>query len=281
MASIIIPAHNEAGVIERSLKAVLSQAAPDDEIIVCANGCTDGTEEIASGFAPRVRVISSPRPSKVDALNLGDAAATCFPRIYADADVEMQAGCLDSLKQELAQGRFLAMSPDPVMDLSRSSWPVRAYFAIWLSLPFCQQGMIGSGIYALTRQGRARFEQFPDLIADDGYVRALFKEHERCKVAEAKVIVRPPTNLRMLIKVKIRSRMGQIQLAQRHPELKANEDKAFSRGFSTVLRSPLRWPAAVVYLGVALVTRVAGRRKLRYLSAYEWDRDLSSRSTGG
>ncbi len=278
MASIIVPAYNESAVIERSLKAILSQAETCDEIIVCANGCTDETEDIANTFAPRVVVLSSEYGSKTNALNMGDAVAKSFPRIYIDADVELMSGCLDRLKTELGSGRYLAAAPEPIVDLSRSSWPVRAYFTTWLSLPFCQQGMAGAGVYALSAKGRGRFEHFPNLIADDGYVRALFKEHERCKVRQARVRVRPPTTLGALLKVKTRSRMGQMQLAQRHPELRKNEQKRLSDGIGFVLRHPQRWPAATVYLAVTLITRVVGRRKLRNLASYTWDTDISSRT---
>lgn len=278
MASIIVPAYNEASVIERSLRAILFQAEPEDEIIVCANGCNDATEEIAKTFSPRVVVLVSEYGSKTNALNIGEAVAKSFPRIYIDADVELMPGCLDRLKVQLSSGRYLAAAPEPIVDLSRSSWPVRAYFATWLSLPFCQQGMAGAGVYALTEKGRSRFGHFPNLIADDGYVRALFKEHERCKVSRAQVRVRPPTKLKMLLKVKTRSRMGQMQLAQRHPELRKNEQKKLSNGIGFVFMHPFRWPAAAVYLAVTLITRVAGRRKLRTLASYTWDTDLSSRT---
>ncbi|WP_166260766.1 glycosyltransferase [Marinobacter salicampi] len=278
MASIIMPAYNEASVICRSLHAVISQAEPDDEIFVCVNGCTDNTEQLAKTFGPRVTVLSTPCASKTRALNMGDKAATSFPHIYIDADVELNNGCLKLLKKALTSGRFLAGAPKPMMDLSRSSWPVRAYYDIWLALPYCRQGMIGAGVYAISEEGRARFEQFPDLIADDGYIRALFKEHERCQVAGAYVIVRAPATLKSLVKIKTRSRMGQMQLSKVYPELKPNERKAYGRGIFSVTRSPLRWAAGAVYLWVSLITRVIGRHKLIHLSAYQWEKDHSSRA---
>lgn len=277
MASVIIPAHNEEAVISRSIGAVLSQATPKDEIFVCVNGCTDGTEQVAKTFAPRVTVLSTSYASKVYALNQGDAAACSFPRVYLDADVELTEGCLDLLKKALTDDRFLAAAPEPQMDLSRSSWAVRAYYDVWLSLPYCQRGMMGAGVYAMSKEGRNRFDRFPELIADDGFVRALFQEHERCRVVGARVLVRAPVSLKYLLRIKIRSRIGQMQLALEHPELKQNEVKSYSHGIWSTIRNPLRWPAAMIYLWVSVITRILGRHELSRLSQYRWQKDLSSR----
>lgn len=43
--------------------------------------------------------------------------------------------------------------------------------------------MIGTGVFALSRTGRERFNLFPDIIADDGFIRAMFKKEERVSVA--------------------------------------------------------------------------------------------------
>src|SRR4029453_13779336 len=87
MTSIIIPAHNEESVIRRGLHAVLDGAAPGElEVIVVCNGCSDATADVAREFGIAVRVIETDVPSKSNALNLGDAAATRFPRFYLEAD---------------------------------------------------------------------------------------------------------------------------------------------------------------------------------------------------
>ena len=74
---------------------------------------------------------------------------------------------------------MLAVSPVPEVDFSRSSWFVKAYYDIWHNMPFCKSGLIGGCVYAMSEEGRKRFDKFPDIIADDGYARALFKEQER------------------------------------------------------------------------------------------------------
>ena len=90
MISIVVPARNEGFVIARTLRAMATGAVPGElDVIVVCNGCTDNTADIARSFGPPVRVIETEVGSKVHALNLGDQAASTFPRIYADADVEI------------------------------------------------------------------------------------------------------------------------------------------------------------------------------------------------
>ena len=277
MSTIILPAHNESTVIAKTLESLLRQVEDGDEIIVVSNGCTDETEAIARSFEPRITVINTPIPSKVNALNLGDQCARTYPRIYMDADITLADGALGVIKQTLASGQYLAVAPDPIMDLGGSSWAVKAYYDIWLSMPFCQSGMIGAGVYALSEEGRKRFDHFPDVIADDGFVRALFKEHERGKAIGAKSIVRAPATLYWLMKIKVRSRMGQMQLANRYPELIKNEQKNHSGGILSTLRYPFNWPKVIVYLYISVMSRILARRRLVNIAAYQWEKDISSR----
>lgn len=277
MACIIIPAHNEASVIERSLQSLIEQARSEDQIIVSCNGCTDDTVQIARRFEPRVTVLDSPIPSKTCALNFGEQSATTFPRIYMDADIILGEGALQKIEQALSPGGLLAVSPEPSMDLDEASWGVRAYYDIWLSMPYCQKGMLGAGVYALSEEGRKRFDSFPQLIADDGYVRALFKEYERGKVKGAKATVKAPASLHWLIKIKTRSRLGAMELAIKHPELIANEEKDYSSAFLGVLSHPEKWLKFSIYLYVNLVSRFLAKRRMAQIGQYKWEKDFSSR----
>ncbi len=277
MSAIILPAHNESGVIAETLESLLRQVEEDDEVIVICNGCKDETETIARRFEPRITVINTPIPSKVNALNLGDQCARTYPRIYMDADIRLADGALSAIKKTLVRGPELAVSPDPIMDFGGSNWAVKAYYDIWLAMPFCQSGMIGAGIYALSEEGRKRFDNFPDVIADDGFVRALFKEHERGKVTGAIAIVRAPATLYWLMKIKVRSRMGQMQLANAYPSLIKNERKNYSGGILDNVTKPLNWPKVIIYLYVSIMSRIRARRRLDNISSYLWEKDNSSR----
>src|SRR4051812_43587590 len=93
--SIIIPAHNEATVVARTLESILANKFSGPlQIIVVANGCTDATAEVVKRFAEHVELVETPVGSKTHALNLGDRVAKHDLRAYLDADIELSDNVL-------------------------------------------------------------------------------------------------------------------------------------------------------------------------------------------
>lgn len=282
--SIVIPAHNEESVLGRCLDALLGGANPGElEVVVVCNGCSDRTADVARRYGDAVRVIDTPVASKANALNLGDDAVRGFPRLYVDADVVLPIGSARALRERLDAPGALAAAPAMRMEYSTASGAVRAFYDVWTRMPYTREGMIGVGVYALSREGRARFERFPDVIADDGYVRMLFTAAERLRVDEAPVTVAAPATIPDLVRIMTRSRLGGFELASKFPELVAREQagKSYGGAFSIVAVRPWLWPAAIVYLWVNVASRVRARRQLRRRDAYVWERDTSSRKPAG
>jgi glycosyltransferase involved in cell wall biosynthesis len=211
MISILIPAHTEGCVLGRLLAGIVND--PYIQIIVVANGCSDNTADVARRFGERVAVIETQIGSKANALNLGDQVATAFPRVYIDADVRFDAASIRALVEPLQDGKYLAASPRVEHDLTEASWFVRAFYEIDRRLPSSKETIGGSGVYALSKEGRRRFQAFPMIIADDAFVRRHFKPEERIVVKEAVSIVTPPTTLRGLVKIKTRSHYGNYEIA--------------------------------------------------------------------
>jgi glycosyltransferase involved in cell wall biosynthesis len=283
LASIIIPAYNEAAVIGRTLDHLLRDApAGDLEIIVCCNGCKDGTAEIARRFGPPVRVIETAKGSKTHALNLGDTAATSFPRIYLDADILLSYATVTSIVRALQDSQALAVAPRMRVDLAGRSWAVRAFYDVWLKTPYHLRGMIGSGVYALSEAGRKRFEAFPEIIADDGYVRAHFHPDERRVLEDCGFTIIPPASLGGLLRIKTRAALGNKELAQKYPaliqRLAQQEHCAGHYGdYWKLAWQPALWPELGVYAFVKSVAAVRARSQLWKLNAYRWERDETSR----
>jgi len=281
MVSVIIPAHNEEATIERCLSGLVGHVhIPDLQLIVVCNGCTDRTVEVAKTFGDAIDLIQTPVASKTHALNLGDRLARNYPRVYMDADVMMTLQDLLALVTALEEGA-LAASPQISMNLSQCSWAVRAYYAVWTSLPYARKGLMGSGVYGLSRVGRDRFMNFPDIIADDGFVRLLFSPHERSVARNARSIVSGPRTVGDLIKIKTRSRLGGHQLTRRYPHFKNNEDKTYWRAGFGLLCCPRLWSSIPVYLYVNLVARRRAHKQFRELGSYIWERDEGSRIGAG
>ena len=278
MVSVIIPAYNEGAVIARFLRAVLASAVPDGlEVIVVCNGCTDETAAIASQFGPPVRVIETDIAGKTHALNLGDQAASSFPRIYADADVVITSQVISALVDRLQGGDVLAVAPSPAIDLTGCSRLVRAYYEVRARLPSAREGIGGSGVYALSEAGRRRFGEFPNVIADDGYVRLQFKSHERETLKDARSIVFAPRTVRDLLRIRIRTYAGTIELARHFPELWANRGESNHGAVIRLLRSLHLWPKLLVYYYVNIIARWQSLAPFRRRTA-RWERDNTSRT---
>ena len=246
IASIVIPAHNEAAVIARTLSSLLVDSAEGEfQIIVVCNGCSDRTFEISSEFANRgVRTVSIETPSKIAALNAGDALANVMPRIYMDADIRMTAASVRKLVATLDSGA-LAAAPRPWLDMDGCSTLVRSYFKVWSRLGHVSRGL-GSGVYALSAEGRARFAEFPDVIADDYFVYCLVNGDERVSPVDAVSVVEQPRTLRDLANRRLRVEKGNSEL----------RDQGISAGsggaglIDIVKADPRLLPNAVLYAGI-------------------------------
>jgi glycosyltransferase involved in cell wall biosynthesis len=277
MISIIIPAHNESAVIARTLQFMLKDAAPGEfELIVVCNGCTDETAAEARRFVPAVRVIETETPGKTNALNLGDHAAGFFPRIYLDADVLIAADTLRQLAQRLDAGDVLAVAPKAHPDLTGCSRAVRAFYAVRALLPSAEEGIGGSGVYALSRAGRSRFDLFPGVIADDGFVRIQFQPYERATLAQVTSTIFPPRTLRELIAIKTRSHYGSFELAHRFPSLWTRRGQSNNRALLRLFAQPRLWIKLAVYCFVMTCARRRARQRLNR-GPMPWERDHSSR----
>jgi glycosyltransferase involved in cell wall biosynthesis len=278
MISIVVPAHNESSVIARTLGAWVGNSGSDgiDVVVVC-NGCTDDTADIARRFGPTVRVIESEVASKTHALNLGDQTSLVFPRIYADADIVITVDAIRALTRRLERGDVLAVAPTPDINLTDCSWLVRQYYDIRSRLPSSREGIGGSGVYALSEEGRQRFNQFPEVIADDTYVRLQFKPEERETLPFVKSTVSPPRTIPQLIAVRTRAYTGTFDLAHRFPELRVNKGETNNRTLIALFKEPRLWSGLLIYCYVNIFARYRATVRSR-TGASVWQRDETSRA---
>ena len=193
--SVVIPAHNEESVIERCLGTLTAGAAPGElDVVVVCNGCKDRTAAIARGVAG-VRVVELDVASKAAALNAGDDHATHFPRIYLDADIELSLSALRATDAK-PHREVLCAAPTPVFEVEGRPMLIREYYRVWGELPYLTEAMVGTGVYALSEAGRARFGRFPPITADDQFVLQQFDRTERRAIADHHFVVHTPTTIR-------------------------------------------------------------------------------------
>lgn len=277
--SIVIPAHNEESVVGRCLDHLLKGAYPGEvEVIVVCNGCSDRTAEVARRFGRNVRVLETTIPSKINALNMGDQAASGFPRFYIDADVVMTIEALRKTAAALYAGSYLAAAPEVQWNLQHSNWFVRAFYSVWQCQPYFDSGRIGAGVYALNELGHKRLGEFPQVTADDEYVRRLFSADERITVRGCSFQVTPPRTLSDLIKIKTRSRRGNMELVRKFPHLTRPARESRWKFICRLALRPALWLSSLVYFAVVVRTTLRARQTLKRGVPAVWERDLSSRT---
>lgn len=277
MATIIIPAHNEAAVIRHCLDSIVHQTNVD-KIIVACNGCTDNTVEIINTHYANIDklvCLDIDKPSKTNAINEAEKYVHTYPVFYIDADTHLSNDAITNIISGMQTQQLELAAPTPMIDTSASSWLVKQYYKIWLQLPYIKAGVIATCSFVVSEQGRKRFHQFPDIINDDGYMRCQFKANEIGNIANSEITIKAPRDVYSLIKIKTRARLGNIQLQRlqlcTHPPA-----KHYAQSFSHFLFSK-HAHSALVYYGIAIIIRIRAQLQLRKLQNYQWEKDLSSR----
>lgn len=259
-ASVIIPAHDEERAIRATLLVLLESAgAGDFEVIVVANGCTDATAEVARAAGAElglpIEVVEISAASKTAALNAGDRIATAFPRVYLDADVACPTSTLRSMVGTLHHAGIELAVATRRLDLEHASGWVRRYYRAWSSLPRVRAEFSGRGAYAFSREGRARFGRFPEIVADDFWaVRQVAPD--RAVIVPEEVVIRPPMDLASLVHVRSR-----IYAGNRSAGIPTDRSTTGRSDVMFLIRHPHHWPAAAVFIGINVYVKAIGVRR--------------------
>ncbi|PYQ63087.1 MAG: hypothetical protein DMF58_00055 [Acidobacteria bacterium] len=203
LVSIIIPARNEARVIERTVRAFLAQDYANFELIVVNDRSTDGTGEILRGIAdPRLTIIDAEEPpagwlGKPWALEQGSACARGELFLFVDADLiyapEAVRAAVADLESE--QAGLLAVWPRLEMRTfaEQVALPMMSFFGfsalpLWLANRSRAVGLaIGGGSGNLIRRSLldkiGGFRALKDAVVDDvGLARHARQQRERTRI---------------------------------------------------------------------------------------------------
>jgi hypothetical protein len=278
VAGVVIPAHNEERVIARTLdRLAVGVSRGDLEVVVVCNGCTDRTAEVARTAAPWARVLEVPKPSKAEAVRVGNVAGTVFPRVHLDADVAISGADVLNLVMPLRDPGVLATAPQRVLLRDRSSRLVRWFYDVWEQLPQVRSGLFGRGVVALSEEGQRRVEAMPQLMSDDLGMSEAFAPDERRVVWTAFAEVRAPGTFGDLLRRRVRVATGNTQAGQ--ADVRRSESSTSWRTLATLsLRRPALAPRVPLFLLVGAVARLQSRRAVRAGDFTTWLRDESSRA---
>ena len=278
MATVIVPAHNEASVIEDCLNSLIEQPGIDHIIVPC-NGCTDNTVEIVRNTFPEIICLDISKPSKTNALNIAEEKAKelgiSFPIFYIDADTQLSENCIATITKSMNESNVLLSAPTPIINTEKSSWLVKTYYNVWTQLPYIKEGVIATCSFIVSKQGRDRFDKFADVIGDDGFIRCHFNNSEISNITGAEIYITAPRDLYSLIKIKTRARLGNMELIARK-KCPVQEAKNYGSVMKSRLFSKEFFPTSI-YIIIAMVIRLRAKMQFKKLDSYQWEKDTSSR----
>jgi FkbM family methyltransferase len=177
-ASVIIPAHDAAAVLERQLEALVAQSQPPPfEVVVVANRCNDATPAVAESFGDRLnlRVITADeQASAAYARNAGAAVAYGLFLLFCDADDRVGSTWVSGMVEPLEAGR--ADFVGGLIQVNREGLPAwiyewryafldqRCVFQHWGGLPYAVSASL-----AVTSEAFAAVGGFDQRFSGAGY----------------------------------------------------------------------------------------------------------------
>lgn len=166
--SLVIPAHNEAYRLPRSLARLVAffRTFPFSyEILIVENGSTDNTLAIARRFAqehPHVRVLHTPLRGKGRAVRMGMLAARGKYRFLADADFSMPVEELPRFFPPEGPDADIVIASREAPGAVRYGEPWYRHF-IGRAFNLMVQALALPGI----RDSQCGFKRFRDTVAED------------------------------------------------------------------------------------------------------------------
>jgi glycosyltransferase involved in cell wall biosynthesis len=255
MTSVIIPAHNEEGVLGNTLRTLLAGARPGElDVVVVANACRDNTVDVATRAG--VRVIDTPVPGKAHAIRLGDAECRSFPRFVLDADIELTADGVRAMVDALARSGAMACAPVGVVDPRGASALAKRVHRVHEILVGQRVHLSGVGCYGLTEAGHARVFPVPDVLSDDGWVDRSFTGTERIVVDAARTVVRPAATVGAILRRRIRVRLGNQELDALGKRVPAGESLGLGSLREPLRRKEISMVDAACYVGVVVADKL-------------------------
>jgi poly-beta-1,6-N-acetyl-D-glucosamine synthase len=127
MISVLIPAHNEAGVLRECLDAVKAQTLPVHQIVVVADSCTDDTVAVAESYG--AVVVETEQGAKAASQDVGLRYVTGDILVCIDADTVIDVDVIEKFVAELEAGSDATCANMLPMPQQRGFWVANRRFA--------------------------------------------------------------------------------------------------------------------------------------------------------
>jgi cellulose synthase/poly-beta-1,6-N-acetylglucosamine synthase-like glycosyltransferase len=262
--SIIIPAYNEAKVLEKSIRSLLKLEYKNYEIIIVNDGSTDNTKEVAESLVGynqgvqnkiKISLVNKPNGGKASALNLGIKISCADFVLCMDGDslltpfslkmgirhfVNPQIGAVAGNVKVLNRGKFFtdlqALEYLEGLNMARSAQSsirlvniIPGPIGLFRKIAIQNAGLYTSDTYAEDADLTLR-------ILSKGW--KIYYEPKSVSYTEA------PVKLQQLLKQRYRWTRGILQSIRKHKKLMLNPTINFSDSFIlwSMFYEALIWP---------------------------------------
>ena len=254
IATVLIPAFNEAAMIGRTLAALDD---PRLRLVVIANSCTDDTADVAQRAAPQAIVLETARPGKINALNIGRfCTLPDLPVVFMDADLDTTPAQIAMLLAALDHAEAACGRME--IDTAGAANVALLGFA--------------NGLFAVSAMAAARLFPLPQVTADDEFIRRSFAAEDIAFVPDCSFTARAPRDLATLIRVRRRALRGAHALSGTG-QRRGSGARAMLRH---ALPRPQLWADLAVFVAVMALVRLQLALEPA-TAATAWERDTTNR----
>ncbi|MEO5678960.1 MAG: glycosyltransferase [Acidimicrobiales bacterium] len=229
-ASILVPAYNEAKVLDTTLASLAALNPAPSEIILVDDGSTDGTADVAEawlGRLPGLRIERQANAGKAAALNRAAALATGEVVVVIDADTIVEPGFLGAILPHFADPRVGAVAGNVKVGNRRSLLAGLQALEYIVSLNLDKRAQAQAGVVGIVPGAAGAFRTaaltavggYPSdtLVEDADLTVVLLRAGWRIRY-EARAIswTEAPEHLSDVVKQRRRWCYGTIEVAAKH-----------------------------------------------------------------